>query len=95
MSENYPIDVHILDEQTGEVVVYKSEGYDDDDEPPGTFNPFIWCDGNFSCDCNRALFFAEAAGRPRPEDSPCTETRYRIVQIVRVSDAKVVYQEPG
>lgn len=25
-----------------------------------------WTDGNFGCDCNRAMFFADVAGEPNP-----------------------------
>ena len=38
---------------------------------------FIWIDGNFACDCNRGLFFANAAGEHDP-DCDCGHERYRV-----------------
>lgn len=40
---------------------------------------FQWLEGNYSCDCNRALFFARAAGEPEPEDRPCTDDQFVVV----------------
>lgn len=37
---------------------------------------YAWTDGNFGCDCNRALFFARAAGENDPEDRGCGITLY-------------------
>lgn len=33
------------------------------------FGDYIWCDGNYACDCNRALFFARAAGEADPNQA--------------------------
>lgn len=52
-------------------------------------NDYMWSEGNYSCDCNRALFFARAAGKPDP-DVPCTDDQY-VVRIV--VDGKTVYEE--
>lgn len=38
---------------------------------------YIWSEGNFSCDCNRALFFACAADEEDP-DTPCGDTAYSV-----------------
>src|SRR4051812_5803648 len=32
---------------------------------------FTWVEGNYSCDCNRSLFFARAAGEPDDVSAPC------------------------
>ena len=45
------INIHLRNVKTGEVRVYQP---DYDVEEP--FNPFMWEEGNFSCDCNRSLF---------------------------------------
>lgn len=37
-----------------------------------------WTEGNGGCDCNRALFFARAAGEELETDPICGEERYRI-----------------
>lgn len=41
---------------------------------------WIWTDGNFSCDCNRALFFGYAAGETWKDanDAPCGEGGYSV-----------------
>jgi hypothetical protein len=41
------------------------------------YNPYIWEEGNFSCDCNRAIFF----GEPESEQY-CSDDRYIIVSII-------------
>lgn len=38
---------------------------------------FIWDEGNYSCDCNRSLFFARAASEDEP-DEPCGSGQYKI-----------------
>lgn len=58
-------DIFIKNNTTGEVVNYKD---DIDDEG----NMFIWEEGNFSCDCNRFLFFERAKGnKPDWDDGKC------------------------
>lgn len=39
---------------------------------------YIWSDGNFGCDCNRALFFYQAGGEEEPEMTPCGNSRYAL-----------------
>ena len=36
---------------------------------------YQWLDGNYACDCNRALFFARAKGEDDP-DQVCGDTAY-------------------
>lgn len=38
---------------------------------------FMWSDGNYSCDCNRALFFANTVGDPDP-DQECGDKAYSV-----------------
>jgi len=38
---------------------------------------FIWKDGNFSCDCNRHLFFQRAIGEEE-SDIECSEGKYSV-----------------
>lgn len=41
---------------------------------------FMWREGNYSCDCNRALMFIRAFEKREPEDdeeTECTEGRYK------------------
>lgn len=57
--------------------------------PQEQWPPFIWTDGNYSCDCNRALFFARAKGEPDPEEIPCGESKFRV----RLEQGEYVYDE--
>jgi hypothetical protein len=47
---------------------------DDGDEIP---NPYIWQEGNYSCDCNRELFFERAAGN-EPGETECGGGRFQV-----------------
>ena len=48
------------------------------------FQEYLWAEGNYSCDCNRELFFARAAGDDRPhEKGACGYTAYDV----RIEDA--------
>ena len=38
---------------------------------------FIWKEGNYSCDCNRHLFFERGLGR-EPDDAACGEGEYSV-----------------
>jgi hypothetical protein len=38
---------------------------------------FQWQENNYSCDCNRELFFYRARGK-EPENEACGETRFAI-----------------
>lgn len=38
---------------------------------------YQWFEGNYSCDCNRALFFARAGGEDDPEIG-CGEGAYSV-----------------
>lgn len=51
---------------------------------------FNWHEGNYSCDCNRAAFFAKAGGEEDP-DSECGDGSYsvRVTQL----DGTLVYQD--
>lgn len=46
---------------------------------------FMYVEGNYSCDCNRALFAARQRGLPEPEETACGNTitlaRLRVYQI--------------
>lgn len=37
-------------------------------EPTDYYGSFIWEEGNYACDCNRALFFEWACGLERDDD---------------------------
>jgi hypothetical protein len=50
-----------------------------------TLNKFMWEDGNYSCDCNRALFFLDEDY----DDLKCGDCRFEILSIEPLH-----YQEP-
>ena len=65
---------------TGEVISHLNENY----------NEYMWREGNYSCDCNRELFFYRAKGIDKWDKVKCSEGRYRVW----VSDnGKNVYDE--
>lgn len=51
---------------------------------------YMWSGGNYSCDCNRALFFARAANEPDPETTPCGDDKFVTEVMFR---GVVVYSE--
>lgn len=51
------------------------DSWGEDGDEAGLFG---WTKGNFSCDCNRSIFFGDG----EDEDSDkCGDTRYRLVSI--------------
>jgi hypothetical protein len=54
-------------------------------------NPYMWSDGNFSCDCNREIFFRQSRGEDEIDNS-CGETRYGV-RIVNVATGAIIYDE--
>jgi|SRR6185436_3532458 len=68
-------------------------------EPPGFGEQewggrdYMWSEGNYSCDCNRAGFFAEAAGEAWMGDGKCGDgVAYTVVEILD-ADGNKVYGE--
>jgi len=55
------------------------------------YGDYIWSEGNFSCDCNRYLFFQRALNMDEDGESPCGDDRYTIDSIFH--DGKIVYTE--
>lgn len=75
---SYPLKVHIIRNSTGEERVYvhdypQATGPWDDE-----MDDYLWTEGNYGCDCNRASFFAEAGKEEGAEDFPCGEGAYSI-----------------
>ena len=67
--------VHIRKNATGEVRQWVEKDADWDDG----FD-YIWVDGNCSCDCNRALYFARAKDEDETEawEQDCGESAYSV-----------------
>ncbi len=68
------LNVHIRNNATGEVRVYRK----DKDEPWDETDDYLWSDGNFGCDCNRGLFFAAAGGEGSDPDIPCGDSAFTV-----------------
>lgn len=91
----FPADVYLLDTTTGERRVYESWQIEPDADGYGGCE-FMFKEGNYSCDCNRELFFKRAGGEdPDVGSVECGERRYRVEKIVNVETKMVVYQEGG
>ena len=65
------------------------------DEEPGEFaedyhQSYMWSEGNYGCDCNRALFFARAAGEEAWNDErPCGDgERYQLLSLTRAGESQ-------
>lgn len=56
-------------------------------ETPNIFN---WEENNFSCDCNRAIFFGRANGEEL--DEPCSDGKYSV-NLKNAKDGKIYYRE--
>lgn len=54
------LDIHLRDTQTGEVVVYHNTYPIPEPDLHESSTLYIWEEGNYSCDCNRSLFFHRA-----------------------------------
>lgn len=82
----------LQDTATGELALCVdtwAEGYPDDSMR------FMYEEGNYSCDCNRHLFFARAVGRPEPE-TECSswENRFHVLAFA-VERGSERYELPG
>lgn len=90
--------VYVTDQETGETRAHimgrTIQGEWRDYSWSGPDSDYIWSEGNYSCDCNRALFFARAGNEPDAEswDPPCGEGRYAVRIEV---DGRTVYQDEG
>lgn len=74
---------------TGEVRGHVTFGLMDPAER--TPQTFIWEGGNYSCDCARAQFFAEAVGEPDP-DIACGDGMFSV-QLKNPKTGDVFYDE--
>lgn len=85
--------VRIRLNETGEVREYKTEAFLNDGESvPSTY---IWEEGNYSCDCNRSLFFEYALHPDRAMDSiesPCGDGKFSV-EVLIAETGEVYYSE--
>jgi len=54
---------------------------------------YLWSEGNYSCDCNRAIFFWRAGPKdePEPEIERCSNKDYWVE--IRELDGTLVYAD--
>ena len=51
---------------------------------------FLWTEGNFSCDCNRAILFERAVGKEIDDDeSVCGYTAYTAIKAFRADGVEI------
>lgn len=84
---------HIRKNETGEVRRYDTEELlEEGDKHPSVFN---WEENNFSCDCNRELFFERAARHEIDIDvTKCSDGRYSV-NLENPATGEVYYREFG
>lgn len=85
------IDVHIRCAATGEVRVYHDTGLVDIEGD--RFSDYIWEEGNFSCDCNRRIFFRRAGNEDEGGMHTCGQDAYVVEKIVRCDTGTIVYAD--
>ncbi len=84
--------VAVRDNETGETRVVIMDDLDGD-EWDEEVAEFLWLEGNFSCDCNRGIWFRRAGGEEEePPDHDCGETRYSVAWIEFADGRRI---EPG
>ena len=68
--------VALRNNATGEVrlIPYEYNWGDPDDGTSGEASHFLWTEGNYGCDCNRALWFYDWG--PESEDRECGYTAF-------------------
>jgi hypothetical protein len=90
----YEVAIKIRQVASGEIVSYLDYLYwDADNDIPHTF---IWEEGNYSCDCNRSLFFHRNKGLKDDqfEESECGDEDYEV-EITNPKTGEVIYSDLG
>ncbi len=83
----YYYDIHFKCVETGETRIYH-----DDYKREEKHDFFIWADGNYSCDCNRSIFFYDY---DENKEMDCSDGRIVIEKIVIRETGEIVYSETG
>ncbi len=68
--------MRIRDTETGKEGEVPDGWWGADHEDGGEF---LWVEHNWGCDCNRALLLARFRGEEEPENPPCGEGRYVLL----------------
>ena len=83
----YYYDIHMINTETKE-----SRIYHDDYKREKKDDFYIWAEGNFSCDCNRSIFFYDYE---EDKEMDCSKGRIVIEKIVIRGTGETVYSETG
>ena len=84
--------IEIRQNETGEVRTFVDNH--DWEEPPDGDREFLWGEGNYSCDCNRELFFLRVKNEDEPlgEESRCGIERFSV-RITNSETQELLYQD--
>lgn len=93
--KNATVAVELKEVLTGRTVTHQIE-WDFNRPDAEEALEFIFSEGNYSCDCNRELFFYRALDRLEHEipDGGCGDKRFIVLAVRRISDGKIFYQDP-
>jgi hypothetical protein len=82
---------HIRKNETREIRLYSDYIlFEDGEDEPSVFN---WEENNYSCDCNRYLFFQRANNEDEiDEDSICGDDKYSV-NLYNPKNDKCIYKE--
>lgn len=74
------------------LIQHKGETREYHDEWPDSFSgeglEFMWTDGNYACDCNRALFWNRIKGKDDP-DVPCGDGEYVVPYLTLANGTRI------
>lgn len=80
----------IRNNETNEIVEYNTlERLEDDEIHPSTFN---WEENNYSCDCNRRIFFKGKNVTEEDYNIECSDGKFSV-NLKNKNDGKVYYRE--
>ena len=85
---------YVRNNATGEIRQYRTEGIWDKEAHDGPVSTWIWEEGNFSCDCNRKIFWGNAAGEDYLSDSPCGDGGFSV-NLQNPKTGQIFYREYG
>jgi hypothetical protein len=85
------LEVTLRKNETGEVRVFKCV---DDDQFKDAI-VFSWTENNFSCDCNRSLFWSDYSDEDENEDDeyPCGDTKFTLLKLYLPELGETLYEE--
>jgi hypothetical protein len=87
---NEGTNITLLDTTTQATQMYREEA----SYESYAFSPFNWEHGNYSCDCNRSLFFRRGMGEdPDVEEAECGDGRYIVLAAIGCTSGTLLYTE--